>query len=94
VKKIVIIIFGLALIAGSCKNSENQEIMKNPLLQEFATPFEVPPFNTIKLEDFAPAIREAIKVQNKEISDIVKNKKTPDFSNTIVAYEQSGSLPE
>jgi len=92
VKKSTVILISMALFAVSCNNKENKESMKNPLLQEFNTPFEVPPFDQISLTDFAPAIRHAIKVQNQEITDITDNIKTPDFLNTIVAYEQSGSL--
>jgi peptidyl-dipeptidase Dcp len=82
----------MSLLAGSCANKENKENMNNPLLQEFKTPFEVPPFNNLSLADYAPAIREAIKIHDKEIADIVENRSNPDFKNTIVAYEQSGSL--
>jgi peptidyl-dipeptidase Dcp len=83
---------GLTFIAGACNNKENNENMNNPLLQEFNTPYEVPPFELIHLADFKPAIREAIKVHDKEIEDIINNKKSPDFKNTIVAYEHSGAL--
>jgi len=82
----------MALVATSCKNKENSENMNNPLLQEFDTPFKVPPFNRISLSDYAPAFREAIKVHNEEIEKIIKNRKSPDFQNTIVALEKSGSL--
>jgi len=92
VKKTILILSTLAIIAGSCNNPQNSENMKNPLLQEFNTPFEVPPFDLIKITDFAPATREAIKVHQKEIDEIISNRKSPDFQNTIVAYEQSGSL--
>ncbi len=71
---------------------ENQEKMKNPLLQEFNTPFEVPPFDRISITDYAPAIRKAIVIQKEEIEKIINNRKSPDFKNTIIAYEQSGSL--
>jgi peptidyl-dipeptidase Dcp len=82
----------VAFIVTSCKPKESSENMKNPLLQEFNTPFEVPPFGRIALTDYAPAIREALKVHDQEIEDILTSTETPDFSNTIIAYEQSGSL--
>lgn len=91
-KKTLFMIAGLAMLAGSCKQSENKETMKNPLLQEFNTPFEVPPFSKIQLSDYAPAIREAIAIHNKEIEAISNNTESPDFENTIVAYERSGAL--
>jgi peptidyl-dipeptidase Dcp len=92
VKKKNAILIGLAIFAVSCNNQETNQNMKNPLLQEFNTPFEVPPFDKINTTDFAPAIREALKVHDTEIESIVNNSEAADFSNTIVAYEQSGSL--
>ncbi len=82
----------MALIAAACTNKEKPENMTNPLLLEFNTPFEVPSFDLISLSDYAPAIREAIAVHANEINEIVNNRKSPDFINTVVAYERSGSL--
>lgn len=65
--------------------------MKNPLLTEFQTPYGVPPFDEIKLEHFAPAASKAIEIHSQEIKDITSNNEEPDFNNTIVALEYSGS---
>jgi len=92
VRKLTLIIAGMALIAAACTNKEKPENMTNPLLLEFNTPFEVPSFDLISLSDYAPAIREAIAVHANEINEIVNNRKSPDFINTVVAYERSGSL--
>lgn len=78
---------GLILFIGSCHESKNENLMNNPLLQEFNTPFEVPPFTKIALSDYVPAIREGIRVHNLEIENIIGNRKDPDFENTIVAFE-------
>lgn len=91
-RKLTLIIAGMALIAAACTNKEKPENMTNPLLLEFNTPFEVPSFDLISLSDYAPAIREAIAVHANEINEIVNNRKSPDFINTVVAYERSGSL--
>ena len=91
-KKIFILSITLVFLAGSCNTTEKSDTMKNPLLQEFNTPFGVPPFNEIVISDYAPAIREALKVHNDEIEKILSSKKNPDFENTILAYEKSGSL--
>jgi len=66
--------------------------MKNPLLSEFQTPFGVPPFDQIKTDDYIPGTREAMKIHNDEIEQIIKDRKAPDFQNTIVALERSGAL--
>ena len=33
----------------------------NPLLQEWTTPYQTPPFHLFRNEHYAPAVREAIK---------------------------------
>jgi peptidyl-dipeptidase Dcp len=67
-------------------------LLSNPLLEEFKTPYGVPPFDKIKTSDFLPAIEKAIKIHEKEIDDIVNNKANPDFTNTIDAFDKSGLL--
>jgi peptidyl-dipeptidase Dcp len=57
----------------------------NPLLQQF----DQPPFSSIKVEHFKPAIEEAKKKAKAEIDSIAKIEK-PNFSNTIEALDQSG----
>ena len=80
----------------SCKNETptptQSNMTENPLLAEWNTPFGVPPFDTIKSEDYVPAIREAIKRHNKEIDFIISNKEEATFKNTIEALETSGIL--
>ncbi len=67
-------------------------LLSNPLLEEFKTLYQVPPFDKIKTSDFLPAIKEAIKIHEKEIDEIVNNKAVPDFENTIDALDKSGLL--
>lgn len=66
--------------------------MKNPLLEQFNTPFESIPFSKIKSEDYKPAFEEAVKMARKEIQDIIENKEKPSFENTIEAMELSGEI--
>jgi len=63
---------------------------ENPLMQPFATPFQVPPFGEIKLEHFMPAIEAGIAANLAEIDAIVNNPAAPDFNNTIRAYDIAG----
>jgi len=63
---------------------------ENPLLKEFATPFNVPPFEKIKEEHFLPAIKIGIEEHKKEIEEISSNKEEPTFENTIELMEKSG----
>lgn len=63
---------------------------ENPFLEEFQTPFQVPPFDLIKEEHFVPAIVKGIEEQKKEIEEIANSKEEPNFQNTIEAMEKSG----
>ena len=63
---------------------------KNPFLQEWKTPYGVPPFSKIELTDYIPAVKAGIEEQNKELDAILGCKDAPSFSNTVAAYELSG----
>ena len=65
---------------------------QNPFFAPFNTPHGTIPFDRIKVEHFAPAVREGISRQNQEINAITKNEETPTFANTIVPFEKSGAL--
>jgi len=73
------------LFLGSCAPERD-----NPLLEEFDTPFGVPPFDKIENAHFEPAILEGIRQQEEEIAAIVDNPSPPTFENTIEALEYSG----
>ncbi len=61
--------------------------MNNPIIENFNTPFESIPFNSIKTEHFLPAIKHCMEEGKKNINDIVSNQSSPDFKNTILAFE-------
>ena len=63
---------------------------KNPLLEPWATPFEIPPFERIRGEHFLPAFAAALSENLKEIALIANERKPPSFDNTIAALERSG----
>ena len=62
----------------------------NPLLAEWNTPHQTPPFDQIKLEHYMPAFETAIAVSRAEVDAIVNNPAKPTFANTILALEQQG----
>ena len=64
----------------------------NPLVKEWTTPFQVPPFQEIKPEHFLPAFKLAIAENRKEIQAVVNNPAAPTFANTIEALEAAGEL--
>lgn len=63
----------------------------NPLLSKWEGPYGgVPPFDKVKIADFAPALEVAMAENLAEIDAITKNTATPTFENTIVALERTG----
>ena len=64
----------------------------NPLLKEWNTPYQTPPFAEIKTEHYMPAVKQAMKEAEKNIKAIASSKKKPTFENTIVALEKASAL--
>lgn len=65
-------------------------LAENPLLQDWDTPYGVPPFAEIGDEDYLPAIEVAIAELEAEIDAIANNADAPTFENTIVALDKAG----
>lgn len=78
----------LLLFSGFTSEKERE----NPFFTEYKTPFQVPPFNKIDSTDYMPAFIEGIRQHNAEIEAIINNTATPDFANTILAFDKSGKL--
>jgi peptidyl-dipeptidase Dcp len=64
----------------------------NPFYAPSSLPFQAPPFDKIKDEDFQPAIEAGIAQAQAEIEAIANNAAAPTFDNTIVAMEKGGRL--
>jgi peptidyl-dipeptidase Dcp len=64
----------------------------NPLLKESALPFNYPPFDKIKNEDFKTAIDTGMREQLREIKPIANSSEKPTFENTVVALERTARL--
>ena len=69
-----------------------ESLKGNPLVEEWDTPYQTPPFSEIEYAHYEPAIDYAIELNRAEIEAIVNNPEAPTFENTIVAMEQSGQL--
>ncbi len=63
---------------------------QNPLLQDWTTPFELPPFGTIEASHFTEAFDTAMAEARAEVDAIADQEDAADFSNTIRALENSG----
>lgn len=66
----------------------------NPFYAPSTLPFQAPPFDKIKDEDYQPAIEAGMAQQKAEIQAIADDPAAPTFDNTIVAMEKSGRLLE
>src|SRR5208282_2548797 len=62
----------------------------NPLLAEWTTPDEVPPFDRIKPGHFRDAYARAVADHEAEIAAITADPAPPSFDNTIAALELAG----
>src|SRR6185312_8784491 len=61
----------------------------NPLLEDWKTPFALPPFDTIATDDFAPAFAAALAEGRANIDAIAADPEPPTFQNTIHAMERA-----
>lgn len=78
------------MIAAACLTAcTNRE---NPFLTDWNTPYGIPPFQEIQVDNYIPAIQAGIEQQKKEIEDIVNNQDAPTFDNTILPLELSGEI--
>ena len=75
----------LSAAAASCSRN-------NPFLEEWNTPYGIPPFDEIQLSDYIPAVTAGIEQQKKELDAILTNPDAPTFENTVAAYEYSGEI--
>lgn len=68
------------------------EVKNNPLVKEWNTPFQTPPFNEIQNKHYQPAFDYAMLLARRDIAQIIDNKEEPTFENTIAALDRSGEL--
>jgi peptidyl-dipeptidase Dcp len=83
--KKVFVIIAAGLMTMACNRD-------NVFLQEWDTPYGIPPFDKIKVSDYMPAINAGIEQHNAEIQAIIDNAEAPSFENTVAAYDASGKL--
>ncbi len=91
-KRFFVFVLMSGIVLFSCQNNKDETTTMNVLLNDFATPYGVPPFGEINESDYLPSIKEAIKQHATEIDVLVANTEKPTFENTILALDQSGEL--
>ncbi len=71
-------------------NMTNDTTRFNPLLTEWKTVHQTPPFKAIRQEDFIPAIDKLLVDARTETDAVINNPEAPTFKNTIVQLEEAG----
>ena len=66
----------------------------NPFVEPYTSKYEIPPFEQIKTSDFIPAIKAGIEEQEQNLANILRNRATPDFDNTILPLENLSPILE
>ncbi|MBQ0149726.1 MAG: M3 family metallopeptidase [Bacteroidales bacterium] len=64
---------------------------QNPLLQRrYGTPYEIPPFEKITIDNYREAMLKGLEEEKAEVLAIIANSEAPTFENVIVALDQCG----
>ncbi len=81
-------------ISGSADEIQVSEaaLAGNPFMEDWETPYAIPPFARIEDAHYMPAIKKGIIEMRAEIAAIVVNPEAPTFENTVLAMEKSGRL--
>jgi peptidyl-dipeptidase Dcp len=66
----------------------SQALSPNPLLQDWDTPYGLPPFDAIRTEHFVPALKAAMQANREELDAIAAVGEPPSFDNTIAAFDR------
>lgn len=89
---ILILAIAIALGLTSSPAVAAQSQPQNPFFAPSPLPFQAPPFDKIKDEDYQPAMDAGMAEERKEMKAIADNPAPPTFENTLVAMEKSGRL--
>ena len=89
--KITLLFFTLIMGMISASSLASAPQQTNPLLNEWSGPYGgVPPFDSVKVEHFKPALEAGMQERLREVDAIANAISTPTFENTIAAFERSG----
>jgi peptidyl-dipeptidase Dcp len=88
----IVLLVAVTMLANIPTNTSLAVTEDNPLLAKWVGPYGgVPPFDRVQIPLFKPALEAAMAEQLAEIQRIANDAAPPDFENTIVALERSGS---
>lgn len=90
-KKSTLILTAAAVVTAGAVFSSCKMKRTNPFLEEYTTPYEIPPFDKITYDDYLPALREGIRLQKEAIDKIVASEESPTFENTVLEFENAAN---
>ncbi|HXR17724.1 MAG TPA: peptidyl-dipeptidase Dcp [Terriglobales bacterium] len=93
--KISVVACGAIALAGICTPVAAADAKfgpSNPFYAPSVLPFQAPPFDKIKDDDYQPAIEAGMAEELSEIQAIADNPAAPTFENTLVAMQKTGAL--
>ena len=64
----------------------------NPLLTAWGAPFGLPPFESVRPEQFKPAFERGMREHRDEVAQIGAQRDAPTFDNTMASFDASGRL--
>ncbi|MBK8847832.1 MAG: M3 family metallopeptidase [Bacteroidetes bacterium] len=85
-----------AAISACTNQKENKKVNENKysgsLTQAWQGPYNgVPPFDKVTVDDFIPAMEDALAEKRNEINAVAENSEAANFANTIDALEKCGN---
>jgi len=92
---IAVVVSGAIALAGICSPAAAADAKfgpSNPFYAPSALPFQAPPFDKIRDDDYQPAIEAGMAEELIEIQAIADNPAAPTFENTLVAMQKTGAL--
>lgn len=96
IKAFSLMLILMAAMSACTNQKENKQVSKSnysgPLAQAWQGPYNgVPPFDKVMIDDFIPAMDDAIAGKRNEINAVAENLEAPTFANTIDALEKCGN---
>jgi len=87
-----IVMIGMTTLPTVAADTQSPFGPSNPFYAPSTLPYQAPPFDKIKDDDYIPAMDAGMAEEQKEMEAIANNPAPPTFENTIVAMEKSGRL--
>lgn len=82
-----------SILAASLAAICTLTMAQNPILEKkYGTPYEIPPFEKLTIDNYREAMLKGMEAENAEIQAIIDNPEEPGFENVIAAFDRCGSL--